>query len=223
MGQRQGYEYFDGSKLSRGRDEGLGRFLDHFILGMMVSLAAFPRVEWRSIPLRIVAAVAASSGPVIDLIAQKMQNHFLETSTELLLLVSCLNRGDSFSKFNIYKLLCLAELYPEDFSVNEHMMLEDQLTTCIYNVQYDEDFAEIGDLRGFAKKMVETSKSAIFPLIYFLIELTLVLTVVTASVEREFSAMNVVKTDLRNKMIDEWMNDSLVVYIEKEIFATIDN
>nr|XP_027090302.1 uncharacterized protein LOC113711337 [Coffea arabica] len=53
--------------------------------------------------------------------------------------------------------------------------------------------------------------------------LALVLPVATASVERVFSAMNIVKTDLRNKMGDEWMNDCLVVYIEKDIFATIEN
>nr|XP_027083508.1 uncharacterized protein LOC113705799 [Coffea arabica] len=47
--------------------------------------------------------------------------------------------------------------------------------------------------------------------------------IATASVERVFSAMNIVKTDLRNKMGDEWMNDCLVVYIEKDIFATIEN
>ena len=51
--------------------------------------------------------------------------------------------------------------------------------------------------------MLETGKRAIFPLIYPLIELALVLLVVIASVERVFLAMNVVKTNLRNKMGDE--------------------
>ena len=37
------------------------------------------------------------------------------------------------------------------------------------------------------------------------------------------SAMKAVKTDLRNRMGDEWLNDSLVVYIENEIFDSIDN
>ncbi|XP_039123438.1 uncharacterized protein LOC120260060 [Dioscorea cayenensis subsp. rotundata] len=160
---------------------------------------------------------------VIDLIAQEMQNHFPEASTELLLLVSCLDPRDSFSKFNIHKLLRLVELYPEDFTITERMMLEDQLTTFIYDVRHYEDFMNVGDLGSLARKMVETGKHAIFPLIYSLIELALVLPVATASVERVFSAMNVVKTDLRNKMGDEWMNDSLVVYIEREVFATIDN
>ncbi|XP_062116512.1 uncharacterized protein LOC133830536 [Humulus lupulus] len=44
-----------------------------------------------------------------------------------------------------------------------------------------------------------------------------------ATVERSFSAMNIVKNKLRNRMGDQWMNDSLVVYIEKEICDAIDN
>ncbi|XP_073264752.1 uncharacterized protein [Populus alba] len=47
--------------------------------------------------------------------------------------------------------------------------------------------------------------------------------VATATVERVFSAMHIVKSRLRNKMGDKWMNDSFVVYIEKDIFDKIDN
>ncbi|GMP22833.1 hypothetical protein CsSME_00000668 [Camellia sinensis var. sinensis] len=36
-------------------------------------------------------------------------------------------------------------------------------------------------------------------------------------------AMNIMKNRLRNRMSDEWMNDSLVVYIERDIFDGIDN
>ncbi|KAH7650649.1 Ribonuclease H-like protein [Dioscorea alata] len=150
------------------------------------------------------------------------------SSTELLLLVSCLDPRDSFSKFNIHKLLRLAEMYPQDFSMTERMMLEDQLATFIYDVRHDDDFANVVDLGGFAMKMIDTGKCAIFPLAYRFIDATFtsvegVGVTATASVERAFSAMNVVKTDLRNKMGDEWMNDSMIVYIEKEVFATIDN
>ena len=51
----------------------------------------------------------------------------------------------------------------------------------------------------------------------------MILPVVTASVERVFSAMKFVKTDLRNRMRDEWLNDSLVVYNERSIFASVSN
>lgn len=71
--------------------------------------------------------------------------------------------------------------------------------------------------------MVSTRKSHVYPLVYRLIELALLLSVATVFVERVFSVINIVKTDLRNQMGDEWMNDSLVVYIEKEIFTKIDN
>jgi hypothetical protein len=56
-----------------------------------------------------------------------------------------------------------------------------------------------------------------------LIKLSLFLPVATATVERVFSAMHIVKIRLQNRMRDKWMNDSLVVYIEKEIFDKIDN
>ncbi|KAH7673951.1 Ribonuclease H-like protein [Dioscorea alata] len=186
-------------------------------------LQDFRETGWETFLEEVRYFCEGNSFPVIDLIAQEMQNRFPEASTELLLLMSCLDPRDSFSKFSIHKLLRLVELYPKDFTLTERIMLQDQLTTFIYDVRNDDDFIDVRDLGGFARKMVETGKHAIFPLIYRLIKLALVLPVVTAIVERVFSAINVVKTDLRNKMGDEWMNDSLVVYIEREVFATIDN
>nr|XP_027071539.1 uncharacterized protein LOC113696304 [Coffea arabica] len=140
-----------------------------------------------------------------------------------LICIACLDPKSSFSQFNVQKLLRLADLYPENFSSNDYLYLESQLRNYIYNVQRDPQFSEVGDLGSLAQQMVKTGKNTVFPLVYRLIQLALVLPVATASVERVFSAMNIVKTDLRNKMGDEWMNDCLVVYIEKDIFATIEN
>ena len=55
-------------------------------------------------------------------------------------------------------------------------------------------------------------------MVYKLLKLALILKVATASVERVFSAMKVVKSNLCNKMGDQWLNDRLVTYIEKEMF-----
>ena len=55
-----------------------------------------------------------------------------------------------------------------------------------------------------------------------LICLILTLPVSTATSERAFSAMKHVKSTLCNKMEDEYLNDSLVVYIEREITEAID-
>lgn len=50
-----------------------------------------------------------------------------------------------------------------------------------------------------------------------LIRLVLILPVSTATTERAFSAMKLVKTRLRNKMEDGFLRDCLITYIEKEI------
>ena len=60
-----------------------------------------------------------------------------------------------------------------------------------------------------------------YPLVYSLVTLALILLVATATVERVFSAMNIIKNRLRNQIEDQWMNDYLVTYIEKDIFKTI--
>ncbi|XP_042380002.1 zinc finger MYM-type protein 1-like [Zingiber officinale] len=156
---------------------------------------------------------------VLDMMVQEMSNRFSESSTEVLTCIACLDLKDSFSQFDIGKLLHLAELYPEDFSLTDRAILEDQLETYIQNIRGE--FSMIEDLGSLAKKMVETGKNTIFPLVYRLIELALVLPVATASVERVFSAMKIIKTDLRNRMGDEWMNDSLVVYIKKDILLQL--
>jgi hypothetical protein len=48
--------------------------------------------------------------------------------------------------------------------------------------------------------MVEIERHIVFPLVYHIIELALLLPVATTTVERAFSAMKIIKTELRNKM-----------------------
>jgi hypothetical protein len=57
-----------------------------------------------------------------------------------------------------------------------------------------------------------------YPYVYKLLKLVLVLPLATASVERVFSVMNYVKDKLRNRMIDQLLNDCLVIFIEREFF-----
>jgi hypothetical protein len=70
--------------------------------------------------------------------------------------------------------------------------------------------------------MVQLERHIVFPLVYRLIELALLLPVATATVERAFSAMKIIKTELRNKMSDGWLNDLMVCYIEREFFKGLD-
>ena len=51
--------------------------------------------------------------------------------------------------------------------------------------------------------------------------LALILLVTTATVKRAFSTMNIIKNWLCNQIGDQWMNDCLITYIEKDKFKTI--
>ena len=50
-----------------------------------------------------------------------------------------------------------------------------------------------------------------------LIRLVLTLPVFTATTERAFSDMKLLKTRLRNKMEDDFLRDCMIIYIEREI------
>ncbi|XP_068319650.1 uncharacterized protein [Pyrus communis] len=78
-------------------------------------------------------------------------------------------------------------------------------------------------INELAKKMVEKGLHLTFAYVYLVVQLPLVLPVATASVEMTFSIMNIIKSPLRNKIGDQWLNDSLVVYIEKDVFSCIGN
>ena len=69
--------------------------------------------------------------------------------------------------------------------------------------------------------MVEMKKNVSYPLVYSFVTLVLILLVAIVTVERTFSIMNIIKNRLRNKIGDQWMNDCLVTYIEKDIFKAI--
>ena len=69
--------------------------------------------------------------------------------------------------------------------------------------------------------MVEMKKNVSYLLVYLLVTLVLILLVATVTVKKDFSAINIIKNWLRNQIEDQWMNDCLVTYIEKDIFKTI--
>ena len=59
-------------------------------------------------------------------------------------------------------------------------------------------------------------------MVYLLLKLVLLLPVATASVERVFSAMALVKTKKRNKLGDGLLDDCLQTFIERDIFFEVD-
>jgi len=71
--------------------------------------------------------------------------------------------------------------------------------------------------------LAETNKSQHYHLIDRLIRLVLTLPVFTTTIDRTFSAMKHVKTVLLNKIKEELLADSMMIYIERELVKDIDS
>ncbi|CAN6557401.1 unnamed protein product [Malus baccata var. baccata] len=153
----------------------------------------------------------------------ELNDRFTEKNTELLLCVACLSPSNSFSAFDKEKLMRLAQFYPSDFSKHDLELLKEQLENYIWDMTSNSEFADLKGISDLAQKMVGSKKDHTYLLVYLLLTLALILPVATASVERVFSAMNIVKNTLRNRMGDLWMNDCLVAYIENDIFNSIED
>jgi hypothetical protein len=74
-----------------------------------------------------------------------------------------------------------------------------------------------------SRGLVETNKSQHYHLIDRLIRLVLTLPVFTTTIDRAFSAMKHVKTVLLNKIKEEFLADSMMIYIERELVEDIDS
>ena len=141
----------------------------------------------------------------------------------MLVSFACLDPRDSFAKFDIEKIARLTEIYDQDFSDLERSNIRDQLETFVIHMRRVDLFKDCHDLESLAIQMVKHERDITFPLVFRLIKLALLLPVATTSVERAFSAMNTIKTDLRNRMNDEWLNSLILCYIEKQIFRDLDS
>ncbi|XP_076907655.1 uncharacterized protein LOC143564184 [Bidens hawaiensis] len=158
---------------------------------------------------------------VLDMQIQELGIRFNEVTTKLLTNMSSLSPSCNFSAFSKVNLINLAEMYPCDFDFDEKDKLVYELGHYITNVKEDKRFANLSGLGDLAKMMVKTRIHIDYPLVYRLTKLSLVLPVATASIERCFSSMKNVKTDLRNRMGDEYMNDSCICYIEREFLQQV--
>ena len=84
-------------------------------------------------------------------------------------------------------------------------------------------FSNLQTIVELSQKMVETGKHNHNPMVYRLLKLVLVLPVATATVERCFSAIKIVKTFLRNRIGDKFMSICLICYVEKEEMLKVTN
>nr|XP_040245739.1 uncharacterized protein LOC109783366 [Aegilops tauschii subsp. strangulata] len=160
---------------------------------------------------------------VIDWLLQELDNRFNEKNSELLVCSAALSPNESFHDFNLEHLMSLAKLYPKDFDDGELRDLRHHLHLYIADVRADDRFSGLSNICELSQKMVETRKHIVYPLVYRLLKLALVLPIATTTVERYFSAMRIVKTYLRNRLGDDALKYDLICYVEKSEMRKVTN
>ncbi|XP_065619095.1 uncharacterized protein LOC112027883 [Quercus suber] len=157
----------------------------------------------------------------IDSQLQELNYRFNEDAMELLRLSSALEPREALKSFRSSDLCLLVEnFYPQDFTDYDKQVLKKELYHFEHNVVQDPEFKELKSLSELSQWLVRTRNSEHYKLFYRMVRLVLTLPVSTATTERAFSAMKIVKTNLRNKMEDDFLTDSLMLYIEKDIAST---
>ena len=140
---------------------------------------------------------------------------------ELLRLSSALEPREALKSFRSSDFCLLVKnFYPQDFTDYEKQVLEKELYHFEHNVVQDPEFKKLKSLSELSQWLVRTGNSEHYKLVYRIVRLVLTLLVSTATTKRAFSAMKVVKTNLRNKMENDFLTDSLMLYIEKDIAST---
>ncbi|XP_024994026.1 uncharacterized protein LOC112527554 [Cynara cardunculus var. scolymus] len=125
----------------------------------------------------------------------RAHHRFSDGSMEMFRLASTLDPKNAYETFRSLDVRQLVEkFYSEDFNDHEKTILKMQLQ------HYAIDVVQLIDYK----------------------QLTSITELVSiATTERSFLAMNIVKTRIQNKMNDEFLNDSLLLFIEREVAEKI--
>ena len=110
--------------------------------------------------------------------------------------------------------------YPQDFTDYDKQVLEKEVYHFEHNVVQDPKFKKLKSLSELSQWLVRIGNLEHYKLVYRMVKLVLTLPVSTATTKRAFSVMKVVKTNFRNKIENDFLMDSLILYIEKDIVLT---
>ncbi|TVU46992.1 hypothetical protein EJB05_06566, partial [Eragrostis curvula] len=160
---------------------------------------------------------------VINNQLREVDKRFSKESLELVCLASCLNPVNLFGAFDKDKLIEFARFYPSEFPDTVLVKLDLQLQAFIKDVRSDARFSEMNALSDLSVKMAETGKNTIYPLVYLLLKLALILPGTAATVKTGSSTMKFVDSTMIKEPCNQWTSDCLLMYLERDIFESITN
>jgi hypothetical protein len=147
----------------------------------------------------------------------ELNRRFNEKVMDLLSTSATLIPRNKFRGFNASDICeMVKKYYPADFPQDIYG-LQQQLKHFVSDASKDKELKNISNLIDLCRFLVETGRHNIYNLIERLLRLLITLPVSTASAERAFSSMKIIKTRLRNKMEDEYLANNLLVHIEGDL------
>ena len=126
---------------------------------------------------------------------------------------------DNFRLWKPEEVYKLADIYHADIPSDQRPALKVEVGSFVEYIRTHPTLSTL-TMNGIGQLAIELNKNKahlVFPLIYKLIKLVLTLPVSSATAERSFSAMIIIKKRLRTKVGDQFMMDLMSVYIEKDI------
>ncbi|WVZ56994.1 hypothetical protein U9M48_007442 [Paspalum notatum var. saurae] len=160
---------------------------------------------------------------VINNQIRELDKRFGKESTELVCLASCLNPRNLFQAFDKGKLIKFAQFYPSEFPNTATTALDLQLQAFIIDVRSDARFHGMSALSDLSVKMVETGKNTLYPLVYLLLKLALILPGTVATAKTSSSTMKFIDSTMVKEPCNQWTSDCLLLYLERDIFESITN
>jgi len=132
----------------------------------------------------------------LDSQLHELDRSFSEKIMELLSTSAKLIPRNKFKSFKGSDICELVEkYYPADFSQQDMYGLENQLKLFVPDASSDVELKNISTLTDLCQLLVETARDKIYHLIDRLLRLLVTLPVSTASAERAFSSLKIIKTN----------------------------
>ncbi|KAK9666171.1 hypothetical protein RND81_14G166300 [Saponaria officinalis] len=130
----------------------------------------------------------------IDFQMTELDNRFTESSLEILVLSALFDPSHSCRAFRREDVCKLAlKYYPSDFSSHDRLALDLECEFFVVDVGKDPTFTNTTSTSHLCRRMMEFGKTSMYPMIYRLICLILTLPVSTATTEKAFSSMSIIK------------------------------
>lgn len=161
----------------------------------------------------------------VDKMMNEIKLRFSGETMEMLSLASCISPRKQFDAFDVAKLVELAtNYYEDDFNADDLRELKQQLENFQVEIGKDAELREVKTLPALSILLVDSGRAtAGYKLVFRLVTLVLTLPVSSATAERIFSVLRLIKTRLRTTMGQAYLDNATLLFVEKEIAAKVTN